>query len=218
MTNKRFWILIWVLALLPAVITAVLYARLPAMIPTHWNIDGSVTYGSKTTILMLAGMSPAMALLFWVLPKIDPRKKNYEKFRGYYDGFILVLMLFLLMMDGVVLSESLWPGHISVGRVVNMAVGLLFIFLGNLMPKVKNNFFMGVRTPWTLSDPDVWNRTNRLGGKLFFWFGLVITLGSLFLPETALFAIMMLGVLTVSAVPITMSFLWYRKKQGKDDE
>lgn len=217
MTNKRFWIFIWVLALLPAVITAVVYARLPAMIPTHWNLNGTVTYGSKTTMLMLAGMSPLMALLFWVIPKIDPRKKNYEKFRAYYDGFILVLMLFLLMMDCIVLSESLWPGHISVGRVVNMAVGLLFIFLGNLLPKVKNNFFMGVRTPWTLSDPDVWNRTNRLGGKLFFWFGLVIAGGALFLPETAIFAVMMLCVLVVSAVPIVMSFLWYRAKRGKDE-
>jgi len=213
MTNKRLQILIWVLALLPVVIVAIFYGRLPEQIPTHWNIDGTVTYGGKSTILMMAGLSPVMAILLRVMPKIDPRKKNYAKFQSYYDEFIVVLLLFLLMMVGVVLSESFLPGRISVGRVVTIAMGILFVFLGNLLPKIKNNFFMGLRTPWTLSDPDVWNRAHRLGGKLFFWFGLVIAASGLLLPETASFAIMMMAVLAISGVPAVMSYVWFRQKQ-----
>ncbi len=68
------------------------------------------------------------------------------------------MLLFLMLVNGIVLSESLYPGRISVGRVITSGVGILFVFLGNIMPKIKNNFFMGLRNPWTLSDPDVWNR------------------------------------------------------------
>jgi uncharacterized membrane protein len=195
------------------VVVGLLYGSLPAHIPTHWNIGGSVTYSGKSSILIIAGPSPVMAVLLRVMPKIDPRKENYAKFQGYYDGFIVVLLLFLLMMDGVILSESFWPGRISVGKVVTIALGILFVFLGNLLPKVKNNFFMGLRTPWTLSDPDVWNRAHRLGGKLFFWLGLVIILCGLLLPEVAAFVAIMIGVLIVSAVPAIMSYVWYRQKQ-----
>lgn len=213
MTNKRLLILACVLALVPLIATVLLYGMLPEQVPTHWNIDGSITYSGKSSIWMLAGLSPVMAILFVVLPKIDPRKKNYEKFRGYYDVFVVVMLLFLLVMDGIILSESIWPGRISVGRVVILGVGILFVFLGNIMPKIKNNFFMGLRTPWTLSDPDVWNRTNRLGGKLFFWFGLVIALSGLLLPEFTTFVILMVGAVIISSVPAVMSYVWYRQKQ-----
>ncbi len=213
MTRKRLLILICVLALVPLIATALLYGSLPERIPTHWNLDGSVTYSGKSAIWMTAGMSPVLAALLLVLPKIDPRKKNYEKFRGYYNAFIVVLLLFLMIVDGIILSESLWPGRISVGRAVTIGVGILFVFLGNIMPKIKNNFFMGLRTPWTLSDPDVWNRTHRLGGRLFFWFGLAIALSGLLLPETVTFAIMMIGVVIVSGVPAAMSYVWYRRNQ-----
>lgn len=213
MINKRLLILICVLAVIPLIATALLYGSLPNQIPTHWNLDGSITYGAKSTIWMLAGLSPVMAVLLLVTPKIDPRKKNYEKFRGYYDAFIVVLLLFLMVVDGIILSESIQPGRISVGRVVILGVGILFVFLGNIMPKIKNNFFMGLRTPWTLSDPDVWNRTNRLGGKLFFWFGLVIAASGLLLPETVTFVIVMVCAAVVSAVPAIMSYVWYRQNQ-----
>jgi len=216
MTNKRTIIITWVLALLPLAAVAVLYSSLPGRIPTHWDINGTVTYGSKNTIWMVAGLSPLMAVLFGVLPKIDPRRKNYAKFQEYYDGFRIVILLFLLVLTGVILSESLSPGHISVGRIVPICVGILFAYIGNILPKIKNNFFMGIKTPWTLSDPDVWNRSNRLGGRLFFWFGIVFAVGGLFLPESVYFAILMIGVVAISGLPTLMSYVWYRQKSSKE--
>ncbi len=218
MKNNRTIIITWVLALLPLLAVAILYSRLPGRIPTHWDINGTVTYGSKSTIWMVAGLSPVMAVLFGILPKIDPRRKNYAKFQDYYDGFRIVMLLFLLVLTGVILSESLSPGHISVGRVISICVGILFVYIGNILPKIKNNFFMGIKTPWTLSDPDVWNRSNRLGGRLFFWFGLAFTVGGLFLSETANFVILMLGVAAISALPALMSYVWYRQKSSERED
>ncbi len=212
MTSKRFLALVLVLALLPAVAVVLLYGRLPDRIPTHWGIDGAVTYGGKSTLLMLAVMSPLIAALFLVLPKIDPRRKNYKEFRGYYNMSIVVVLLFLLAVDGIVLSESFLPGRIPVGRAVNVCVGLVFIFVGSIMPKVKNNFFIGLRTPWTLSDPDVWDKTNRLGGKLFFWLGIAIIPCGLLLPERITFVLLMAGVLAASLVPAVLSYVWFRRK------
>lgn len=204
----------WVLALLPLVLLAALYGRLPSQIPLHWGLDGAVSYGTRAELWLIAGLSPLLLLLLRVLPRIDPRKKNYARFQPFYDGFCLVMMLFLLAMDALILLESFWPGRISVGRVITLAVGLLFVFLGNWMPKVKPTFFMGIRTPWTLSDPDVWNKTHRLGGHCFFLLGLALAAGSLCLPELVNFILMIIGVAVTGLVPAGLSYVWYQKSKA----
>ena len=210
--NRRLMLSL-VLALLPVLAVAALYGRLPDQVPIQWGLEGEVSYGPKVTLWGLALLSPGLLALLRVLPKVDPRRRNYARFQGCYDGFCLVLTLFLGGLVGVVLVESLRPGTISVGRVVTFCVGLLLVFLGNLLPKVKNNFFMGVRTPWTLSDPDVWNRANRLGGRCFFWFGLALAAGGLLLPEAVNFLLLLAGVAVVVILPGLMSYIWYQKKQ-----
>lgn len=210
--KKSVLILVGMLSLLPLALTALFYARLPATIPMHWNINGTVRYDPKHNLWLMAALSPILAVLFPVMAKIDPRKRNYEKFGGAYQGFMLVMQLFLLMMNGIVISEALYPKRISVSTVVTVGVGLLFVFLGNIMPKVKSNFYMGVRTPWTLSDPDVWFRTNRLSGHLFFISGLVVCVCPFIFPEKITFAILMAIVLLAAAVPAVMSYLWYRQQ------
>ena len=167
---------------------------------------------------MMAALSPVFAVLFPVLAKIDPRRRNYEKFGGAYQGFMIVMQLFLLMMNGIVISEALYPGRISVSTVVTVGVGLLFVFLGNIMPKVKSNFYMGARTPWTLSDPDVWFKTNRLGGFMFFVSGIVISICPFIFSDKVTFGIMMIAVTVTAVVPIVMSYIWYRQKHRESDE
>ncbi len=216
--KKPVMILLGILALAPLAITAWFYPRLPASIPMHWNIDGTVRYDPKHSIWMMAALSPVFAVLFPVLAKIDPRRRNYEKFGGAYQGFMIVMQLFLLMMNGIVISEALYPGRISVSTVVTVGVGLLFVFLGNIMPKVKSNFYMGARTPWTLSDPDVWFKTNRLGGFMFFVSGIVISICPFIFSDKVTFGIMMIAVTVTAVVPIVMSYIWYRQKHRESDE
>lgn len=212
MKSKKMRILVYVLAIIPVIALALLYGRLPEQIPTHWNLDGSVTYSGKETAWMLVLMAPVFSVLFDVLPHIDPRKSNYGRFGKYYDGFCVFMVLFFLVINGITLSEAMYPGKISVSTAVMLMVSVMFIFLGNMMPKIKSNFYFGIKTPWTLSDEDVWNKSQRLSGHLFFWGGLVMLLSTFLLSDYALFAVVMVFVVVTVVVPLVMSYVWYRKK------
>jgi uncharacterized membrane protein len=215
MKNKRSIAVMWLLALVPLILVAVLYSRLPDQVPMHWGIDGTVDrYGSKNELWLMGALAPGLALLFQFLPRLDPKKRSYEKFQRYYDIFAILFTGFLAVVMGLVLVEVFSPGTISMGRVISALVGLLFLFLGNIMGKVKPNFFMGIRTPWTISDPDVWNRTHRLGGALFFLTGLATVISALLLPEPVIFWVLMAGVIASAVVPTVMSYLWYRAKNA----
>lgn len=173
MKNPNMRILTYLLAAASLLLAAVLYPKLPAQIPTHWDLDGTVTYGGRHMIFLTAGTGLPMALLFDILPKIDPRRQNYQKFGSYYDAFCVLIQLFMLVMNAVTITEALRPGTLSVPMVVMLGIGLLFLFIGNIMPKFKSNFYMGIKTPWTISSEEVWRKTHRLGGKCFFLAGLV---------------------------------------------
>ena len=214
MKSKKCIAAMWLLALLPLLLMAVFYARLPDRVPMHWGFDGEIDrYGSKNELWLIGALGPLFALLFQFLPRLDPKKRNYERFHTYYEAFALVLVAFIAVMMGIALLESFRPGTVSMGRVVSALVGLLFVFIGNLMGKVKPNFFMGIRTPWTLSDPDVWNRTHRLGGGLFFLAGLATVASALLLPEQVTFWVLLAGVLLAALVPTVMSYVWYRRRE-----
>lgn len=208
-TGKR--IIVWALAFLPLAVTALLYGRLPESVPIHWDIDGTVTYGGKWSLLLLSALNLIMVALFVVLPKIDPRRQNYNKFRKYYDLYLIATELFMLCVWVVTISEAFWPGSVNVEKVVTVGVSLLFIFIGNIMPKFKNNFFMGIKTPWTLSNDVVWNKTHRLGGFLFVIAGAGTLISSFLFPVKMVFWIMMAFVFAVVLIPAAMSYLWYRR-------
>lgn len=220
MKNKRGTAAIWILAILPLALYAAAFPFLPDRIPMHWDVDGSVSYQGKGSLFWMAALSPLLAAMLFALPKIDPKKNNYRRFLKYYSFFGIFLMAFLLICDLIVLSESFFPGRISVGTAVQALVGVLLLFLGNMMPKIKSNFFMGLKNPWTLSNPDVWNRAHRLSGALLFATGLVILLTCFWLPPA--FSFWLTGgmaVLTV-LVPTVFSYIWYQKltKQPLEEE
>lgn len=217
MTNKKNVILMWILALIPLISVAILYGKLPAEVPMHWGVDGTVGYGPKYQLFIIGGLSLFMAAMFQFMPKIDPRKNNYGKFGKYYDLFCIFMELFLMIVMGIVLSESLYPGKISVGHIVPLFCSILFIFLGNIMPKIKNNFFFGFKTPWTLSDPDVWNKTHRLSGILMFITGFITLIGTFILPQEALFVVMMSLIVIATLIPGVMSYIWYKRTHRKEE-
>lgn len=217
--KKSTIIILSILALAPLALVAFFYSRLPENIPMHWNIDGTVRYDPKQSIWTMAALSPVLAILFPLMAKIDPRRRNYKKFGRAYQGFMIVMQLFLLAMNCIIISEALNPGRISVSTVVTVGVGLLLVYLGNIMPKMKSNFYIGARTPWTLSDPDVWNKTNRLGGYMFFISGLIICVCPFIFPEKVTFWAMMATVAVTATVPMVMSYIWYQKKhRGSEEE
>ena len=205
-------IFIWVLSLLPLALVAVLYGRLPDEIPMHWGFDGAVAYDAKWQIWIVSGLAPVMAALFRILPQIDPKKHNYEKFMEPYLAFQIMMMLFMLCMVGVVLLESFRPGTVDVGVLVTLLLAVLFIVLGNMMPKFRLNFFCGIKNPWTLSNDRVWMRTHRLGGRLFFAAG-VLLVPSILLPGVPRFVLLFALALLAALVPNVMSYIWFRREQ-----
>ncbi|WP_274952799.1 SdpI family protein [Angelakisella massiliensis] len=215
MQNKKYSGLLWILSFLPLVLILLCYTNLPQQVPLQWGFDGVVRYGEKKELLLIGGLSVIMGPMFLYLPRIDPRQENYKRFQRYYELLSLMTMGVLVLVTLMILSESFWPGRIVVYQAVTILVSVLFLTLGNLLPKVKNNFFMGVRTPWTLSDPDVWNRTNRLCGKLFFAAGLYGIPAALLLPEKVLFWSLMTAILAAALIPCVCSYFWYRQKMEK---
>lgn len=218
MKSKKAIALMWCASLLPFALVAIAWPHLPERVPTHWGVNGQVDgYGSPATLWLLCGLGPLLSLGMQFLPRLDPKKENYEKFQPYYDFFGPLVPVILLVCTAVTLSESLWPGRINVSQAIMVMIGLLFLIIGNIMGKVKTNWFMGIRTPWALSDPDVWNRTQRLGGWTFFLSGLALLVLAFLAPARVVFllffAILFGGIL----LTYFMSWKWFRDKEKEND-
>lgn len=218
MKNKKLRILTYGIAALVFVIVAVLYPRLPDQIPTNWGFNGSVTYGSRSNIWILTAMLPLFAVLYDVMPHIDPRRQNYEKFSRFYDGFCVGMQLFLAIVIGILIRESFFPGQLQVIRIVYIMLAVMFLLIGNYLPKVQSNFYMGIKTPWTLSSDEVWRKTHRLGGKLYAACGILILLSALLLPASASGVILLILVIGSTLVITLASWLWWRKEQKQTED
>jgi uncharacterized membrane protein len=159
--------------------SAAVYSRLPERVPTHWGPNGVDGWSSRAAGALLM---PTIALVSWLLlrwlPHIDPRRENYARFRGTYDAVVLALVGLLVALHVAMLGAALgWP--VRVERLTPVAVGLLFVVIGNLLPRARSNWFFGIRTPWTLSSDRVWERTHRVSGYLMIGCGILIALTAL---------------------------------------
>lgn len=205
-------IIIFLIILLSFAVGIYLYPQMPAEMASHWNVQSQVDgYLPKFWGLFLMPFISVMMLLFFILiPKIDPLKANIEKFRKYFDGFIVLIILFLFYLYLLTIFWNL--GHqFSMNRVLAPALGVLFYACGVLIEKTKRNWFIGIRTPWTLSSDTVWDRTHQVGGKLFKITGIIACLGIIF-PNGAFFFILF-PVIIVSIYTVVFSYFEYRKEK-----
>src|SRR5688500_19757477 len=175
------------LVIVAVLATIALYSRLPEQVPTHWNMAGEVDdwssrlWGAWTIPLVMA----AMLLVFRAFPLIDPRRENYPKFAGAYEGILIIVLLFMLALH-VSLLATMLGRPVAVMRLLPVGIGLLLVGIGALLPKAHANWFIGIRTPWTLSNDRVWERTHRFGGAAMSGTGLLAgaaaVLGPLWTP------------------------------------
>jgi immunity protein, SdpI family len=206
----------WVplLIIIAAVVAStVVYPQLPESMPTHWDFSGRVNGWSNR--FWGAWLMPIFLVAAWavmrVLPAIDPRGSNYAKFGGAFDGMIIAVMAFMLCLHIIVLRAAL--GHpADMNRVLPLAMGALFVVIGLLLPRAHPNWFVGIRTPWTLSSDEVWKKTHDFGGKAFVASGAVILLSGLLMPHGA--HIVLFVVLTICLVSVLgYSYLEWRREQ-----
>lgn len=192
------------------------YARLPQRVPSHWNLHGEVDGWMEKPWGPLAQplVATLMLAVLWVLPRIDPRRANVERFADDRRLLINLLILFFAVVQVATLGHSLgWP--VEVDRVVPAAIGLLFVGLGNYLPRIRSNWFMGIRTPWTLSSERVWRETHRMGGRAFVAAGLLMALGAL-LPRTARTWTTGTAIAVAFALPLVYSYVaWRREMTGR---
>jgi len=156
-------------------LAAVTWPIAPDRIPLHWNVVGEVDrYGGKGEgLLALPLAALGIYLLMVLLPRVDPGRANYPRFASAYLVIRASIVMLLAVLYGLV---HLWIRgiRVDVATVTPLLVGALFVVLGNLLGKIRPNWFVGIRTPWTLSSKMAWTRTHRLGGWLFILAGLLI--------------------------------------------
>lgn len=151
---------------------------LPDVIPVHWNFAGQADgWGPKESNLILAALPALMLLLLWFLPRIDPKGQNFEKFAPLWRGTMTGIVLFFCALTWVFVLAAfgVLPDGIM-GMLIGGGIGVLFILLGNYMPRARQNYTFGCRTPWALADEHNWARTQRMGGITFIIMGAVILL------------------------------------------
>ena len=186
------------------------YSLLPDKVASHWNARGEVDgYMSKFGGLFLMPIiSLVLLLLFIIIPKIDPLKHNIEKFRKYFDGFIVLMMLFLFYLYILTILWNIGVRFNFVHLLVPI-FSIFFYYCGILIQKAQRNWFIGIRTPWTLSNEQVWNKTHKIGGILFKIAGIISLIGIL-LTEYALFFVIC-PVILASLFPVIYSYFAYQK-------
>lgn len=189
------------------------YPKMPERVAYHWNMDGEADgYASKESIFMLPALSVITVLLLLLLPRIDPLKKNIQSFRDYYNGFILSLTGF---MSYLYLLMILWNAgfRFNMLQALSPAFGMLFYNMGLLVERSKRNWFIGIRTPWTLSSNTVWEKTHTLGGKMYKAAAAIALLG-LAVPQYAVL-LAILPIISASAYLVLYSYREYSNENGR---
>ena len=205
----------WILVGLAFGYSAAMYSRLPDRIPVHWDEAGRINgYTSRAWgVWLMPVVLLAIAIILPRLPAIDPRRANYEKFRPSYDLVVNAVMTLIVVMHVAMLGVGAgWP--VPMERMTPLLVGALFVVIGNVLPRARSNWLFGIRTPWTLSNDRVWERTHRLGGLLFVVAGVLLSLSALVLPASSL-PLIIVGVVVAAVVPVVYSYFAWRQETSR---
>jgi uncharacterized membrane protein len=189
------------------------WSHLPDRMASHWNIYDQVDgYTSRFWgVFLMPLISLVMFLLFLLIPNIDPLKANITKFRETFNLFIVLIVAFMVYMYALTLLWNLGYTGFHMSTAMLPAMGLLFIFVGYMLRKAKRNWFIGIRTPWTLSSDKVWDETHRVGSVLFIFSGALAFFGAFF-PGAAAFWLILIPI-TVSTVFVTAySYVLYQRE------
>jgi len=213
MTTRTTIILVLLMIIGTVAAGLLLWDRLPDPMASHWNINDQVDgYMPKLWGVSIAPLiALVMFLLFLIIPSIDPLKANIAKFRESFNLFIILITAFMIYIYGLTLAWNLGYTSFKISTALLPAMGLLFIFIGFMLRKAKRNFFIGIRTPWTLSNDIVWDKTHQLGSVLFILSGILTFIGGLFGGMIALW-FLFVPLIGSTIFLIIYSYLLYRQE------
>lgn len=202
------------ITLLTLVAWIIALPHLPATMPIHWGANGEAD-GFATKINAMILTVGIMVLIYFVIafvPRIDPRKENYKYFSKTYNILLNAVLLLFFFVNMSTILQGLGY-NVPMSYIAPIMAGLVFIIIGNYLQRVRSNYFMGIRTPWTLSNENVWKKTHRLSGKIFFIGGLLILI-SAFLPDGYKSVIMWGSIVLCVAIPYLYSYVAYKKEMN----
>jgi uncharacterized membrane protein len=202
--------------LLPFIYLAYLWNSLPEKVPIHWNYKGEIDdWGTKYSLVGVLFLLPVFTyVLMLLIPKIDP-KKRIEFMGGKYYQIKFVLVVFMSVLALYIIHSSN-SQTLSSPNIVLVLIGLLFMALGNYFKVIKQNYFLGIKTPWTLESEEVWKLTHILAGKLWIVGGLLIVIFSLVFPENINFYLFITITAIISIVPIVYSYRIFKKLKNSN--
>ncbi|WP_262689572.1 SdpI family protein [Kordiimonas aestuarii] len=210
----------WVITAITFAVCLAGYLHIDAstQIPVHWNIDGEVdrTASPLAALLPVPLIQVAVLITFTLLKYFEPRKENLKKSAKAIGATATVTVVFLALIELGILLEALGYRVIE-GNYIMVGVGLLLAVLGNYMSKIRSGFFIGIRTPWTLSNDKVWHKTHRVGSRLFVAAGILITLCSLFLPNVLALQVTVTAVFVSTLVPVVYSWWAWRIEKTSNE-
>ena len=200
------------IVLIPFVFLAYIWNDLPQKVPIHWNINGEIDrFGNKLELILIPLLFPLMTyLIFLVVPKIDPKQQINKFGSKKYQNLKTLIIVFMSILAVLMIYMAKNQSFANVNLIV-LPVGVLYIILGNYFKTIKANYFIGIRTPWTLENETVWKETHKLGGKLWFAGGLVIVMSSLLFENKANHVVFMMVTGIIIIIPIVYSYLKFKK-------
>lgn len=195
------------------IISIISYNYLPEKVITHWNFQGVADgWNSKNFhLIFFPCLMIFLYIMLYFVPKIDPKRERYKEFEKTYLILKTIIMATLFIIFVIATLVNL--GYkIPVGKSVSLVIGIMMIVLGKYMGKIKNNYFVGIKTPWTLSSEYVWDKTHKFGGWTFFIFGLIIII-SPYLDVKYSTILFLFGVLLTIFGTMVYSYILYEKEQ-----
>jgi uncharacterized membrane protein len=213
---KKDWVIIAIITL-TFMVTLYFYPRLPSKIPIHWNAEGQIDgYSGKFLgAFLIPLMNLASYFMFIFLPYLDPKKANYEKFPAAYKLVRYSFHILFVCIQGIILLVALgYP--VNVTMFIGIGISLLFVLMGNVMGKFKHNYFVGIKTPWTLANEEVWTKTHRMAAPLWVVGGLISAVFAIIGDgKSSFFIVLMVVVSVISIVPIVYSFVIFKRLEKK---
>ncbi len=204
-----------IIVLLPFIYLLYIWKDLPLEVPMHWNIKGEIDrYGDKSELLLIPILLPLLTyLIFLIVPKIDPKNK-ISKMGEKYHHIRMLLTIFMSILALFIIYAAKNQSFANPNYIV-LTIGILYIFFGNYFKTIKANYFIGIRTPWTLENETVWKETHKLGGKMWFIGGIIVVISSLILDKQSNFILFMIITGIITIIPIVYSFLKFKKIEKK---
>ncbi len=203
-----------------AALSAYAWLVLPgdAMLPVHWSAGGDPDrYAGKWEALAtLPAIAFLLSAILAVLPVIEPRRRHLFQSSKAYVRIWLTALGIMAFLHLTLVAAAL--GHsVDMLMIASIVLGALLTVMGNFLTKVHSNFFIGIRTPWTLSSERVWEKTHRLGGRLFFGLGIAFFIVALTGPNRLAFFVLVGAAAAVALVVIAYSYVLWRQEQRKSD-